>query len=383
MRPAVVALAAVTALAAPAVAAVSGITAVGCSRDEPRAGPAVDAGPGGDAGPGAPRVPVALATLNIASGAGDRYRTLAHRAKQGAFLAATGAEVLALQEVDLGTDRSGNADTAAAVAAGVAQGFGSCAFAVEAAPHFSADGTRLARCAAGAIVFGIGFRADDPFSPAPDGTPSGIMDVDESIDPKGVDRGADAWFGNAAIVRAPWEVAEAYTVALPSDAAGSAPRAELLAALAKEARDEAAIAELAAHNLKARTGRSIEPRSALVVRLRAPGTDAGAGTGGYTVITTHLESAGTAALRAAQLDAVVAIAVAERTAASRRVVVMGDFNMQAAEAEPALKRAAFVVTSAAEIDQIWVDASLSLEASARVPTEGASDHAYAASARVR
>ncbi|MBX3186570.1 MAG: endonuclease/exonuclease/phosphatase family protein [Labilithrix sp.] len=328
-----------------------------------------------------PPGPLTLMSVNIASGAGDRFRTADHRVGQGAFVARSSAEVVGLQEVDVGVDRSGDADTAARVAAAASPGFATCAFAVVDPPHLRGDGTRLARCEAGAIVFGVGFRGDDPFAADDRGTPSGIMDGDDSLNPTGVDRGADALYGNALIVAAPWEVEATYTVALPMDASGPRAPDTLLDRLARESPDVDAIAALAAHNDATRRRRGIEPRSALVARIRKPGTTA------LSVITTHLESAGPSELRGAQLDALVAIARVEQQRNDHRVVVLGDFNMPSSEARPALAAAGFVLAApteaAADIDQIWVDATLVIDAATRAPTDGASDHAYAPIATVR
>lgn len=329
-----------------------------------------------------PPGPVTLMTLNIACGAGDAFRTAESRVKQGAFVARSGAELVGFQEVDVGVDRSADLDTAASVAAAVAPGFGACTFAVADAPHVRRDGTRLARCEAGAIVFGIGFRADDPFSPNADGTPSGIQDGDDSLNPKGVDRGADAYYGNALIVRAPWEVEAAYTVALPTSASGPIVPGALLDRLARADLDDDTIAALAAHNDGVRRGPAIEPRSALVVRVRKSTTTT------LSVITTHLEaSAGPTELRRAQLDAVVAIARAEQAKSDHHVVVMGDFNMAPADAQPSLSAGGLVRGAppepATDIDQLWLDPAFVVDVAKRVPTENVTDHAYAALATLR
>jgi endonuclease/exonuclease/phosphatase family metal-dependent hydrolase len=325
--------------------------------------------------------PVTVMTLNIANGAADAFRTAESRVKQGAFVARSAAELVGLQEVDVGADRSGNVDTVASVAAAAAPGFGACTFAVGDPSHMRHDGTRLARCAAGAIVFGTGFRADDPFKPNGDGTPSGIMDSDGSLNPTGVDRGADAFYGNALIVRAPWQVEAAYTVALPVDVSGPNAPPALLDRLAREDPDADAIATLAAHNDGARHQRGLEPRSALVVRVRKSTTTT------LSVITTHLEASGTFELKRAQLDTVVAIARAEQQKSNHHVVVMGDFNMVPADAQPSLIAGGFVRATppepAAEIDQIWFDPAFSIDAAKRVPTEGVTDHAHAPLATLR
>ncbi len=322
---------------------------------------------------------VTLMTLNVASGAGDSFRTAENRKKQSAFVARSAAEVVGLQEVDVGVERSGKIDTAASVAASLA--FGTCTFAVDAAPHMRADGTRLTRCTAGSIVFGLGFRASDLFAADAAGIPSGIMDSDPSLNPTGVDRSPDALYGNALIVSAPWEVVATYTVALPIDALGPSASAELLERLAQEGPPDDAIAAIAEHNEATRRQRGIEPRSALVVRVRKPGTTA------ISVITTHLESSGTSDLRRAQLDAVLAIARGEQRISNHDVVVMGDFNMAVTATEPSLVAAGFVRATppeaSADIDQMWIDPALVADATRRVSTEGVTDHGFTALATVR
>ncbi len=323
---------------------------------------------------------VTVMTFNTASGGGDRFRTPDNRARQGALVARSAAEVVGLQEVDVGVERSGDTDTAAAVAAAVAPGFASCSFAVGGAPHMRSDGTRLRNCEAGSVVFGVAFRADDAFAASSDGTPSGIMDADDSLNPPSVDRSADAFYGNALIVRAPWEVEASYTVALPIDAAGPAAPDELLERL-REGPSEDAVEALAAHNVATRRQRGIEPRSVLVVRIRKPGTTA------LTLLTTHLESSGPRELRRAQLAALVAIARAEQSRrGTHHVVVMGDFNMPPSEAEPRMAGAGFVRAAppdaTPDIHQIWVE-PLVVATAARVPTDGASDHEAAVIATLR
>jgi endonuclease/exonuclease/phosphatase family metal-dependent hydrolase len=342
---------------------------------------------------GAPPDPRAMTVMsfNMASGAGDRFRTAANRRAQGVFLGRSAPDVVGLQEVDLGVDRSGDADTAHELAAALAggSGVGDCTFDVPAVPHVRADGTRIARCAFGATVFGVGFRADDTFAAGKDALPSGIMDADPSDGAVGVDRSSDAFYGNALVVRAPWEVASAYDLALPIDAAGPSAPPALLAELARDARDDrldvdaGALSRLAAHNEAVRGQRGVEPRAALVVRVHR--RDAGE-RAHFTVITTHLESAGTQALRLAQLSSVADVVRAER-AGLARVVVAGDFNALPDVVAAVLGAVGLVHAAPAdatpEIDQIWVDVGLAVELAALPATGGTSDHARAVLARVR
>ena len=59
--------------------------------------------------PQPPSVVTAL-SFNLANGAGDEYRTAAQRAAQRRFLDTSGADVVALQEVDSFVLRSGDVD---------------------------------------------------------------------------------------------------------------------------------------------------------------------------------------------------------------------------------------------------------------------------------
>jgi endonuclease/exonuclease/phosphatase family metal-dependent hydrolase len=121
---------------------------------------------------------------------------------------------------------------------------------------------------------------------------------------------------------------------------------------------------------------------ALVVRLERPDARP------LTVIATHLQYAGLDAVRALQLARLAALARAER-AAGRDVVVLGDFNMDPSEARPVLEGVGMAPAAGtgqgddAALDQIWVDARLTLLSSELVPTLGVSDHEWAGRAEVR
>lgn len=325
--------------------------------------------------------PFRLATINIANGAGDRFRTTEKRQEQAAFLKRAGIHVAGLQEVDVGADRSGNGHTALQIAVALEPGFAGCGFDVGTVPPMAIDGTSRCRSNEGSVLFSTAFRADDPFHVDDAGNPSGIIDADDTLNPKGTDRGADAFFGNALIVLAPLQVPIAYTVALPGTA-DEVLSPELLSAAAAE--DAPHLSALAAHNVALRRRPGIEPRSVLVARVERPAKRT------ISILTTHLESAGGDALRAAQLNAVVALAAAERGSdRSRAVVIMGDFNMRPHLAGTVLVPAGFrLAQSSADagsglIDQIWLDASLALEQAEELPTQGASDHTYAVAATVK
>lgn len=305
-----------------------------------------------------PDVALRLQTLNIANGAGDRFRTSEMRPRQAALIAE--ADLVALQEVDVGVFRSGNTNTGVVVG-----GLGDCAMAIAATPHLSPDGVLRCSSDAGTVLFGLGFRGNDVFGTDGSGVPGGIMDADSSLNPTSVDRSPDALFGNALVVRRA-RVESAVVVALPMDA--SPPPLERYAALANGPPDE-----LAAHNLAIRFTPGIEPRSVLVVRVDQRS---------LSVLATHLESGSQAALRAAQLSAVVAIARGEQ-AKGRRVVLMGDLNMIPSEATSALRDAGFTHAVGTGADQVWVENVLSVTSPEDRPTEGASDHAFAPVATIR
>ncbi|WP_194869394.1 endonuclease/exonuclease/phosphatase family protein [Myxococcus sp. AB025B] len=55
-------------------------------------------------------------TLNLANGAGSEYRTAKNREEQAELIRETGATIAGFQEVDIGVDRSGNANTALDIA---------------------------------------------------------------------------------------------------------------------------------------------------------------------------------------------------------------------------------------------------------------------------
>lgn len=305
-----------------------------------------------------PDVALRLQTLNIANGAGDRFRTSEMRPRQAALIAE--ADLAALQEVDVGVVRSGNTNTALALG-----GLGDCAMAVAALPHLSPDGVLACSSDAGTVLFGLGFRGNDVFGTDGSGVPGGIIDGDTSLNPTSVDRSAGALFGNALVVRRA-RVDSAVVVALPMDSAP--PPLERYASLANGPLDE-----LAAHNLAMRFTPGIEPRSVLVVRLDQRA---------LSVLATHLESGSQAALRAAQLNALVAIAKGEQGQA-RRVVLMGDLNMSPDEAALALTDAGFRHAVGPGADQVWVESVLAVTSPEDRPTEGASDHAFAPVATIR
>lgn len=355
--------------------------ACGSAEDTPPGTPPSTPGPTPTPAPVEVETRLGVMTFNIANGAGDAFRTPEIRKKQGALVARSGPDVVGMQEVDVNAVRSGDVDTAAAVAVEIAPGFDACTFDIGAAPHVRGDGTRVARCTAGAIVFGAGFRADDPFAAASDGTPSGIIDDDTSIDPASVDRGADAFYGNAFVVRAPWSLVGSYTVTLAVTPDDPGAPASLVERLSRAELDAETLASLAAHNEAARHARGVEPRSVLVVRVGRESSPT------FSVLTTHLEAGDEAPLRRAQLAGVIAVARAERIHSANRVVVMGDFNMPAFDVEPGLGMAGFVRAAPpnveGDLDQVWVDATLALDGVERVLTEGASDHGAAPSAVVR
>lgn len=312
-----------------------------------------------------------LLTLNLANGAGDTFRTPEARQRQAAFVADAGADIAAWQEVDLNVERSGYADVSREVAAI------DCSLAQ---PEFTPDGARVCTGNAGTVVFGRAFQGDDPYD-ADGGTPSGILDDDTTLNPTSADRSAAASFGNAVFLRGAMAVKDAYVVELPTTAS-EPPGDPLWTRLAASPVPDDARAELATRNRAARMGPAIEPRIVLVVRtLRANGSP-------LSILVTHLEAGEQVALRAQQLQRVLAVAQAERTGPpAREVVVLGDFNQSVNADESQMSSAAFLAATAQRdgidgIDQIWVDSSLTLLSSDSVPTGGVSDHPFASRAVV-
>jgi endonuclease/exonuclease/phosphatase family metal-dependent hydrolase len=300
-----------------------------------------------------PEAPLRVMTLNIASGAGDRFRTLEARGQQAALLA--DVHVAALQEVDVDVERSGKLNTAIAVAG---TGLADCA-----SGPLSADGVLRCSSDAGSVFFGRSFQGDDMFAADDEGVPSGIIDGDLSLNPGSTDRRSAALFGNALIVRGA-RVDSARVVALPIVAGGT--NFEVYETIA-----EAPVDELGAHNLAIRSTRGIEPRSVLIVRLSR----------GTSVLVSHFEAGSQAALRLAQLSAAVAIARGERRA-GRRVLLLGDFNMSTDEAAETLLEQGFFRAAGTGLDQMWADSSLIATEVSERPTENASDHPFAPSATI-
>lgn len=292
-------------------------------------------------------------SINVACGAGDRFRTDENRRRLAGLV--DDVEIAALQEVDVGVERSGRVDTARAVAG------------LDACRSWSEVDEGLTRCdvEGASVLFGLAFQADDAFSADDAGVPGGIRDSDPSLTPTGIDRSATARFGNALIVRG-HAIESAVVVALPLVSGPvDSPEYEALAM--------GTPAQRAAHNLKIRSSPGIEPRSALIARIGRQ----------RSVLVTHLEAGSDVrALRLAQLQAVAALALAERSK-GRSPVLLGDLNMSSDEAGETLVPAGFALARAEGADQLWVDERLEFDSGESRPTEGASDHAFAVAATVR
>ncbi len=214
-------------------------------------------------------VPFTVVSLNIASGAGEGYRTPEARAKQAAFLGDQHADIIGLQEVDVGTVRSDGQDTAAQATSGLR----------------------------GTLVFGRSF----PF-----------------------DGGA---YGNAVFVAQPNAVVSSRIVMLP-------------------------------------LGGRDEQRSYLEVVVRLiDGRE-------VTVVNTHLTLT---ALSSPELGAEQAAVLREIRAPN--LVVMGDFNQESNQVALPLK----LETIGDGPDQVWGADSLG-GTGELVPTNGCSDHRFAARA---
>lgn len=312
--------------------------------------------------------PIRLLSFNMANGAGDVYRTPDSRMRQAEFIAQSGAQLVALQEVDLNVERSGWVDTARAV---------SGLDCLVKQPPFSADGVRRCIGTTGSVIFGLGFHGNDPFD-LQCGLPSGIPDADTSLNPTSVDRSPDASFGNALLVFG-LEVTETYAVGLPTDASQTADD-PLFSELGVGDLTACERAELGARNLAVRQGPTIEPRVVLVTRIARPNARP------LSVLVTHLEADAMLDLKLRQLERVIAVAKAERVGPPARTpVILGDFNTTPANTSPPLEAAGFVLAAGdpGSIDQMWIDRSLGLDSSGEVPTAGVSDHANATRATIR
>ncbi|NTX35567.1 hypothetical protein HUA78_14055 [Myxococcus sp. CA033] len=311
-------------------------------------------------------------TLNLANGAGSKYRTEDNREDQARLIRETGANIAGFQEVDINVDRSGNANTALSVVAHLNPAFEAFKSGTvptvpigEDAPATAIrkgnDGTTLYQTPEGTLVTGESFSGDD-----------------RNI--KG-DSGADATYGNAVYVGAPDKVVDAYTITLPAAESGgptvSSP--EQLAALGDGKVTDAERNELGQRNEALRKNSPSEPRTALVTRVVGPdGRE-------KSIINVHLaagsESSG---LRAKQLAYLADIARAEaKGPPARELVVMGDFNDSTKNVGDALEGAGLrrVVggkkANGDNFDQVWVSGGLDTDTSAQVKTEGVSDHAHA------
>jgi endonuclease/exonuclease/phosphatase family metal-dependent hydrolase len=317
------------------------------------------------------RSPITLLTLNVASGAGDAYRTQEARARQDSFVASTGAQLFALEEVDLDVQRSHEIDVAKAVA-----GF-DCTVSV---PPFTSDGLRRCTGAGGTVSYGRAFEGDDPYD-AVNGIPSGIIDDDPSIDPTGTDRSPNAVYGIALVSRV--LTGDGYVVELPSNVDQPVGSLQLFSGLAQDPPSADARSQLAVMNETARRGPAVEPRIVLVTRVPREGART------LSVLVTHLES-GTeyGALRKNQLARVLAVAQAERVGPpARDIVVLGDFNQVPADSAEQMAAASLIHATPTKdgsgIDQIWVDKSLEIVSGGPISTQGVSDHDFAGLAVVR
>jgi endonuclease/exonuclease/phosphatase family metal-dependent hydrolase len=303
-------------------------------------------------------------TLNTANGVSSgEFRDPEDRARQAKFIQQTGASIVALQEVDVGVDRTGNINTALDVIRRAYPDFDAFLTANEATIRKGSDGTTQYQTPAGTLVTGEAFSGDD--------RPRGIND----------DTGRNASYGNAIFVAPPHQVSEAYTVALPSSLNADAPQAasqEQLAALADGKLTDAERQQLGQTNEAIRDDpNGDEPRGALVTRVVGPdGRE-------KTIINIHTAAGSdNAELRQRQLEYVAQIVEAEsKGPPAREVVVLGDFNDSTANVGNAFEDTGLERTvggsaaTGANFDQIWTSGGITTQNSAQVATNGAiSDH---------
>ncbi|MDP1916337.1 MAG: endonuclease/exonuclease/phosphatase family protein [Myxococcales bacterium] len=305
--------------------------------------------------PQPPSVVTAL-SLNLANGAGDEYRSAAQRAAQRRYLDASGAELLALQEVDSFVLRSGDVDVVREVTP------------FECEPgDWSADGVRRCVGDGGVSLMARAICGPDPYANNAQGVPAGI--------PGGgtTDRRATACYGVALVVRNPLRVTSAFTLGLPNSLDGGVVDDDLDALSTGPELSPSAIERLAAHNTGIRRGPAIEPRTALVAHVaRAHGTP-------LAVIAIHLEPVRSGDLAQHQLARVRSFVRWERER-GRRVILLGDFNLTPSQASDVLSDAGLVrarEASAMEvprIDQVWLDPALTPGRVEQRSTDGTSDH---------
>jgi endonuclease/exonuclease/phosphatase family metal-dependent hydrolase len=304
--------------------------------------------------------PLTLLTINIANGAGAAYRTPDNRARQAAFVASTGANVVGMEEVDFNVDRSSHADTGAEVVALPC---------TVVAPEFSPDGVRRCDGDKGSYLFAIAIRGDDTYQIV-DGQPIGI-EYDG-----GTDRSHDAASGVGVGVLG-FAVSDAYAVILPT-AADQPADEPLFAALGASDAGSPARAQLADRNLSLRMQPALDPRVALVVRIERPGAAP------LSIIETHTEISEFPDIGATQLTTALAIARSERSGPpARRIALMGDFNLATVGRDAdlqaiGLRRALDASVSEGDReDQLWVDSALRVSDTHELPTMGVTDHAVA------
>lgn len=305
--------------------------------------------------PPPPSVVTAL-SLNLANGAGDEYRTPAQRDAQRRFLDASGAELVALQEVDSFVLRSGDADVAREVTP------------FDCVPgEWSPDGVRGCVGEGGVSLMARALCGPDPYANDEKGVPAGI--------PGGgtTDRRPSACYGIALVIRNTLTVTNAFTLGLPNSFDGGVVDDELDALLTAPELTQPTRDRLAAHNAQLRLGPAIEPRTALVAHVsRAHGTP-------LAVIVVHFEPVRSGDLAQHQLSRVRSLARWERER-GRRVVLLGDFNLTPEQASAVLSDAGVVraVEPAAVarplIDQVWLDLALTPRRAEQRSTEGTSDH---------
>lgn len=319
----------------------------------------------------------AVLTLNTATGADVDYNSKANRKAQADLIKASGATVVAFQEVDVNVKRSGYRNTALDVVAGVNPDFGVFlgkespkpvdiyADAPDTAVRVGADGTTLYQTPKGTLVTAESFSGDD--------REGGIRG----------DTRAEASYGNATYVAAPDQLTEAYTVTLPTRAGGTgAASADELAALADGTLTPEERAQLGQDNEALRDDGTSEPRSALVTRVMGPDGQE------RTIINVHVAAGEeNKELRDAQLEYIAQLAAAEaKGPPPRDVVIMGDLNTSTTEVQDifgqyGLQRAVGGTSGGPgeieDFDQVWTTAGVNTQNSAQVETGGVSDHPHA------
>lgn len=338
----------------------------------------------------------------------DYYRTRENRDRLGEIASESGADVVALQEIDVGNGRSDKLDTGLRTAA---QTHPSLSIFLTGDPgtdyevvgideecsrlpckKISPDGTVVYLTEDGSYVGGASICSQGADNRCPRGTTEdphfGSWDVadnegygDQVHIPGDGDKSCPAdpnvvgdehrRYGTGTVIGPDQQVTDAYTVVLPNGHEDRAPPIGDRDAL----HDYNNAERLDYADLPGSTDDvDKEPRTALVTVVTAPdGTE-------RVVINVHLARKGDDVQRA-QLEGIAEIVAAE-AARGRDVVVTGDFNMDQEEVGRVFDGAGLTHASGSGIDMTWVEDGIRTETNHDIDSDGASDHELGATTTI-